>query len=258
MPFSPGNPPVQARRFGERLAFAVARVDPRDEAAHAAIATAWLAGAEPARSDRFLVPHARADFLAGRVAAKSAARILRADLPLPAAFEIRAGGLEPPEIAHVLPGSQVTIAHSGGLGLACVHAATMRCGVDLEAVERDASEAIATQVTAGEIAWARAGGDEEAVRWLLLWTAREARGKSFGTGLLESGRLAPTEAWTAAPPGWRARFLNDDAMIARSVLVGGFVVTAALRPAAEADAIAAWLTEVLDAPGTPPSSGHFV
>jgi phosphopantetheinyl transferase len=245
MPYTPGNPEVQVRVFGMDFAGAIARVDARDALEHRAIAAAWLAGAEHDRAARFVVDHARADFLAGRVAAKSAVRAVRPQAPIPSGWEIRRGEIEQPLLEHVLPGMGVSIAHAGGVGLGFAHPLALRCGVDLEHLSREATDAIASQVTPDEIAWARAGGDEEAVRWMLLWTAREALGKSLGIGLYHPDRLLATEQWTVAAPGWRACFAGDDAMIARSIVAGGFVVTLVLPSSVDAEAIATWLSSAL-------------
>lgn len=243
---SADSPLVREMCFRPGLALAVARVAP-DPATHAAIAARWLSGAEHARSARFVVDHARADFLAGRVAAKTAARTLQPAGPPPHAWEILRGEHQQPLIAHAFPGRAVSLAHSGGVGLALVHDACLRCGVDLERADRGAGDAIATQVAPSEAEWARVGGVEMETRWLLLWTAREAQGKSLGTGLLEPDRLAPTEAWTLTAQGWRARFSGHDEVLVRSVVAGGFVATIVLPAGAESEAMTAWLASTLEA-----------
>lgn len=241
-----GEPRVDVTCLGPEIALAVARVA-TDPLAHPTIASHWLAGAEHARAARFAVDHGRADFLAGRIAAKSAAHALVPDAPAPAHWGIVAGEFEQPLLGATFPGRAVTIAHAGGLGLGLVHAQRWRFGIDLEPVDRDASDVIATQVAESEAAWARAAGEPAAQRprWLLLWTAREAQGKSFGTGLLEPERLRPTLGWTPAPHGWRARLSGDDAMQVRSVVVGGWIVSLVLPAEIDADAIATWLAGAL-------------
>lgn len=214
---------------------------------HAAIGARWLSGAEHDRNSRFAVAHARADFLAGRIAAKTAARILDPH-SLPAAqWEIVPGENHQPRIGHVLRDHAVSLAHAGGLGLGAVFPASVRCGVDLEAADRDAGDVIATQVTPEEAAWARAGGDEQRTRWMLLWTAREAQGKSYGTGLLDPQRLVATRGWTPASHGWRARFAGNDAALVRAVVAGRWVVALVFPAETETDPIARWLAATLSA-----------
>src|SRR5690606_29223663 len=144
-------------------------------------------GNEPARAARFVVDHARADFLAGRIAAKSAVRALRPDAAPPGTWEVAGALHKPPRLPEVFRGLGITLAHSSGVGVALAHPASWRCGVDLEPADRDAGDVIATQVAPAEAAWAHAAADadEQRVRWLVLWTVREALGKSLGTGLLE-------------------------------------------------------------------------
>ena len=84
------------------------------------------------------------------------------------------------------------------------------------------------------------------MRWLVLWTAREALGKSLGTGLLEPGGLAATKAWLQAAHGWRAGFEGEDGVTVRSVVAGGFVVSVVLPPEADTEPPAQWLAQVLE------------
>jgi phosphopantetheinyl transferase len=241
---SADSPEVSVTCVGPRLALALARVG-ADPAMHPAIAAHWLSGTEHARSARFLVDHARADFLAGRVAGKTAVRALVPEAPPPAAWAIMPGENQQPVIARSFPGFAISLAHAGGVGLALVHDLRFRCGIDLERMDRGGGDAIATQVEPAEAEWAQRGGPEMELRWLLLWTAREAQGKSLGTGLLEPERIAPTEAWAPATHGWSARLAGDDSSMVRSVIAGGFVVSLVLPAEVPTDALAAWLAQTL-------------
>ena len=102
-------------------------------------------------------------------------------------------------------------------------------------------------VARDEAAWALAGGDDECLRWLLLWTAREAQGKSHGTGLLEPERIRATSEWQAVADGWTARIAGDASTMVRSVVAGGFVVSLVLPESAPHEAIATWLAQNLRA-----------
>lgn len=236
--------PPRAARFGPALAVGVARVPAAEPALHRALALSWLRGDEHARCARFQVDHGRADFLAGRMAAKAAVQALAATGVAPHDWEIRSGVHHQPGIAHAFPGCGVSIAHADGVGVALAFASPLRCGVDLEPLSRTADDVIATQVTPAEAAWARAGGAAERERWLVLWTAREAQGKSFGTGLLEPDQLRPTAAWVPVAHGWQAQIVGDDDHQVRSVCAAGRIVSLVLPKEIEAEAIAQWLAAV--------------
>jgi len=245
-PSGSGEPRVAVACFGPEVALAVARVT-TEPGSHRTIAARWLAGAEHARAARFAVDHGRADFLAGRVAAKSAAAALVPGGPAAANWEIVAGECEQPLLTTTFPDHAVTIAHADGLGLGLVHARRLRCGIDLEAADRDAGDVIVTQVATTEAGWARAAGgsEEQRQRWLLLWTAREAQGKSLGTGLLEPERLRPTGHWRTATHGWRAQLDGDPAVQVRAIVAGGWIVSLVLPTEVDAEAIATWLASAL-------------
>lgn len=245
-PRAPGVLALDACCVEPSVALGVAHVS-LDAEYHPALEQAWLHGAEHLRAARFAVAHARADYLAGRIAAKHAAATLVSAVPSPSQWEIRPGQFERPGLEHQFPGRAVSIAHADGVGLALIHPRDMRCGIDLEPLDREADDVIATQVTAEEAAWARAGRDAEAqrMRWLLLWTAREALGKGHGTGLLEPERLCATTKWIQDTAGWSAEFAGDETTRVRSVVAGGFVASMVLPVTIDGEPLARRLAAAL-------------
>lgn len=219
--------------------------------AHALLAEAWLEKSELVRSERFLVDHARRDFLAGRIAAKSALEALHKTGRAGHAWEIVSGAWSRPKVRGPVGELAVTLAHAAGFGLAVAHDDRWICGADIESLEHPAVDTIATQVTAAEAAWARAGGDEETARWLALWTAREAFGKLLGTGLGLPEALLPTAEWCDRAGGWTARLAGNESFALQTVR-GATTVASLALPAGSVDpvtaeALHAWLADALRA-----------
>lgn len=205
-------------------AIALAR-PPAAAATCAQLVRDWLRGSELERAAAFKVGHGRRDFLAGRIAAKSALRAL-APATSPLDWEIVRGEWHRPLVRGPVGQLHVTLAHAAGIGLAVAHHSGWACGIDFEPRTRNADEAIASQMSPGEISWAQAAPSPAAQseRWLILWTAREALGKALGCGLMQPERLAPTIDWAPAPHGWTAGFANDDSFSVRVGLTPAFVL----------------------------------
>ncbi len=215
--------------LGDRVTFAVARPDPTNASAPAA-RDGWLRGEELERFARFKVDHARADFLAGRRAAKSALCALHPDTA-PADWELVRGEWRQPLPRGPVSGVAVTLAHSGGTAVAVASEERYAFGIDLETVDREAAAVVRTQVTDAETAWAEAGGADAQVRWMLLWTAREALGKRLRTGLLFPERIPATAIWSEHHGIWTARLAGTAAVEMRAVVAGGFAACLAAPPA---------------------------
>ena len=210
-------------------------------------ATGWLRGEEVLRGNRITHAGVRCDFLLGRMAAKTALSACLPGVP-PAAWEIQRGCWHQPLVRGPAAGLAVTLAHHRGVAVALAYDDRGMAGIDLEPLDRDIQEAVASQVSAGETVWAQAATG--APGWHLLWTAREALGKFMRSGLLRPQVLAATHDWTRCAAGWSAHFAPDDLITARSVVAKEYAVTwalpkASLEPAA-ADALAVWLQAALD------------
>ncbi|WP_442887502.1 4'-phosphopantetheinyl transferase family protein [Congregicoccus parvus] len=192
----------------------------------------WLKEGELERHARFRVQHARDDFLAGRIATKSA---LAAIVPhtQPHAWEIVGGIWRQPCVRGPSAGLAVTLAHADGAAVAVAHDDRWTCGIDLERTTRDAADVVRTQVSPAESAWAEAAPGD-ASRWMLLWTAREAIGKAARTGLLFPETLPATRDWRQEPNGsWRAALGDSDLLSIVAVCSGEWTLSL-LVPSADA------------------------
>jgi 4'-phosphopantetheinyl transferase EntD len=195
-------------------------------------AHSWLKEGELERHARFRVQHARDDFLAGRIATKSA---LAALVPhtQPDAWEIVGGIWRQPCVRGPSAGLAVTLAHADGAAVAVAHDDRWTCGIDLERTTRDAAEIVRTHVSAAESAWAEASPDD-ASRWMLLWTAREAIGKAARTGLLFPETLPATRDWRRETDGsWRAALGASELLSIVAVCSGEWTLSL-LVPSADA------------------------
>jgi 4'-phosphopantetheinyl transferase len=244
MPPPDAPPPVRCvvHRFDVRVgveslpaSIAVARVVD-DAAAHEVLARQWLRPTELTRYRRFLVDSGRRDFLAGRIAAKSALQALAPSTAANVDWEVVSGIWQQPSVRGPIAGLGVTLAHAGGTGVAVAFDDRWAAGVDVESLAHPAIETIRTQVTRKEADWAGAchsctiGWDTEPARWLALWTAREAFGKILGTGLGLPEALLPVIGWTPLEWGWTATLAGNDSF-AIQTFVNRETVTSLVLPA---------------------------
>ncbi|MGH8019063.1 MAG: 4'-phosphopantetheinyl transferase family protein [Opitutaceae bacterium] len=231
-----------------RAVVALARAQPPDLAARAR--EDWLRGEELDRFERFKVEHARGDFLAGRMAAKSALCALAPDTEA-RSWEIVRGLWRQPCVRGPAGGLKVTLAHSAGIAVAVAFDDRWTCGIDLERADRDAAEVVESQVTPEEAAWARASDGDITERWMLLWTAREATGKSFGTGLLFPELLPRTHDWNQRDGVWHAQLADGGLLAIRALAVRGFALSWLLPLAAAESPVVLkalqWLREEMPA-----------
>ena len=156
-------------------------------------------------------PAKKESFLLGRLAAKRAlgALIKEPDLRQ---IVIRAGIYGQPLVQHPRAGAvQVTVSHSHGLAVALAFPAAYPMGIDLETVSAVSAATILGELQASpaELAWLVAAGVDEATACCVLWTAREALGKSMQVGINSPlGILALGEIRNAAAGNWAGRYLN--------------------------------------------------
>jgi acyl transferase domain-containing protein/phosphopantetheinyl transferase (holo-ACP synthase) len=143
---------------------------------------------------RDLPERRKEDWLAGRVAAKDAVRLLlweRGRGPLwPIEVEIPTGADGAPEV--LAPGGldlRVSISHKHGRAVAMV-AEGVDPGVDLETVEARAPELERAAFTERERAWLSQRPEEERDGWSArLWAAKEAAAKRRRTGMKDPRRM---------------------------------------------------------------------
>jgi phosphopantetheinyl transferase len=184
----------------------------------------WLRPNEIERFNQFTVDSGRIDFLAGRVAAKSALCALAPETSA-SDWEIARGLWHQPCPRGPLAGLSVTLAHSAGVAVAIAFDDRWICGVDCEARDRLDVETISGEVSADEAAWARESAGDASSRWLFLWTAREAQGKAKRSGLLFPEALSPTASRSETEHGLQSDLKGNDLLGARCINWNAGVVT---------------------------------
>jgi 4'-phosphopantetheinyl transferase len=195
------------RHAGEerRASFAVA------EAAELQAPAEFLSETELAGFSALRFALKQQGFLLGRLAAKRALGALLAESDL-RRIDIRSGAFGQPLVRHPrAEGIDVTLSHSHGLAVALAYPGESPLGVDLETVSEVAADTILAelQLSATEKAWLAAGTVGEATACGVLWTAREALGKSMKIGLnCPLGILALEHIVSAGAAAWEARYAN--------------------------------------------------
>lgn len=150
-------------------------------------------------------------FLLGRLAAKRALGALLEE-PDPRQIEIRAGIHGQPLVQHPRAGAvEVSVSHSHGLAVALAYPAGYPMGIDLETVAAVSAGVVLGELEASpaELTWLASGGVDAATACCVLWSAREALGKSFRLGLNSPlGILALSEIRPEGEGTWAGRYLN--------------------------------------------------
>ena len=136
----------------------------------------WLTEAEREIHAAWTFPQRRADWLAGRLAAK---RLLREEFGVaPQAWSVGRDGVAPAITGYDLPGTLLSLSHSGGWGAATVSewGTEGSAGIDIQLIRPVHPGLCARVYTPGErhqIA-ARFGAENDPAGMLLLWALKEA------------------------------------------------------------------------------------
>jgi 4'-phosphopantetheinyl transferase len=184
---------------------------------------AWLAAAAATefdeldrRIDEFLAPVEREEYralaadrrrrswLLGRSAAKRAAAAYLGAADLRAMVIARGVFGQPLLRVAEADAPGLSISHAGPLAVAVAHPAGHPLAVDYEEIRASQGDAIASQLTPRELAWA--GRDHP--RLTALWTAKEALSKALRCGLTTPFRLFETIDLVDAPGRVTGRFEN--------------------------------------------------
>lgn len=158
----------------------------------------------------------RQGFLLGRLAAKRALGAMMAE-PDVRHIDIRAGVFGQPLVCHPhADHAHVTVSHAHGIAVALAYPREWPMGLDLEGVGAEAATTILgeLQLSAAEQAWLASELVSAATACGVLWTAREALGKSMQIGLncplgiLALDNIEPVVLDAAATPAWAGRYNN--------------------------------------------------
>ena len=170
-------------------------------------------------------------FLLGRLAAKRALGELLQEPDL-RRIEIRSGVYGQPLVHHPRAGgTHVSVSHSHGLAVALAFPAQYPMGIDLETVAAVSAATIIPELGASppELTWLATGGADDATACCVLWTAREALGKSLQTGLNSPlGVFSLGEIRAAGDGSWVGQYLNFPRCQCLSQVKGGRVLSLAL------------------------------
>ena len=192
---------------------------------------AFLSESEKAQLAGFQFAAKKEGFLLGRLAAKRALGALLAEPDL-RQIEVQSGIYGQPLVRHPRAGTaEVTVSHSHGLAVALAYPAGYPMGIDLETISAVAAEVIIGELEASppELTWLATGGVDAATACCVLWTAREALGKSLKIGLNSPlGMLALAEIRATGEGSWASRYLNFPRCQCLSQVKGGRVLSLAM------------------------------
>ena len=226
------NPQALALRQGDderRACFALA--EDAELQASSALPAALLSEFELARFEELRFPLKRRGFLLGRLAAKRALGALLAE-PDMRRIEIRPGLFGQPMVHHPRVGcAEVTVSHSQGLAVALAYPGEFPMGVDLETVAAGSADTILgeLQISDAEKAWLAARMVGHATACGILWTAREALGKSMKIGLnCPLGVLSLGQIESAGATAWIGQYANFPQFRCLSQEIDGRVLSIAM------------------------------
>ena len=176
-----------------------------------ALPGAMLSDAEQAQFARLRFAPKQQSFLLGRLAAKRALGELLGELDL-RTIEIYNGVFGQPLVRHARAGGiDVTVSHSHGMAVALAYPAEWPAGIDLEMVPAQSVDTVLGElgISAAERAWLDAGTVDRATACGMLWSAREALGKSMKIGLnCPLGILALGEIAAAGSAAWAGTYIH--------------------------------------------------
>jgi len=150
----------------------------------------FLSPSETEQAAGFQFAAKKQGFLLGRLAAKRALGALLEEPDL-RRIEIRSGIYGQPLVQHLR--------------------AECPMGIDLETISAASAEVVLGELEASppELTWLATGGVDPATACCVLWTAREALGKSFKLGLNSPlGILALSEIRPEGEDTWACRYVN--------------------------------------------------
>jgi len=199
----------------------------------------FLSADEKKLSENFKFKAKQESFLLGRLAAKRALGALISEPDL-RRIVIRSGVYGQPLVDHPHAGAaQVTVSHSHGLAVALAFPAAYPMGIDIETVAAVSAPVVLGELGASpaELSWLVSSGVDEATACCVLWTAREALGKTLQIGI--NGPLGILALATIEGTGegrWAGSYANFPQCRCLAQAQGGRVLTLAMPKDAELSA----------------------
>lgn len=203
--------------------------------APAALPETLLSDAEQAQFAALRFAPKRTSFLLGRLAAKRALGALLAEPDL-SRIDIYNGGFGQPLVRHARAGRiDVSVSHSHGVAVALAFPAEWPMGIDLELVPAQSVDTVLAELgaSAAEQAWIDAGAPDRVTACGVLWSAREALGKSMKIGLncplglLALGAIAAAGSAASGTAAWAGTYLHFPQSRCVSQTDGGRVLSIA-------------------------------
>lgn len=191
----------------QRASFVVVEADALESPG--ALPEAMLSDAEQAQFAALRFAPKRHSFLLGRLAAKRALGALLTEPDL-RRIDIYNGVFGQPLVRHARAGGvDVTVSHSHGMAVALAFPAEWPIGIDLERVSAQSADTVLGELdaSAAEQAWIDTGAADRVTACGVLWSAREALGKSMKIGLnCPLGILALGEIAAAGTAAWAGTY----------------------------------------------------
>lgn len=191
----------------------------------------FLGATESAQWNTLRFPQKKRAFLLGRVAAKMTVGALIGETDW-RNIDVRTGVFGQPLVHHVRVESiDVTLSHSNGLAVALAFPGEWPMGIDLESVPAASVAAIMGELQASdaEHAWLASRLVDEPAACGILWSAREAIGKSMKIGLnCPLGILSLSRIQADRQGLWAGRYTNFPQSKCFSEVIDGRVLTLAM------------------------------
>lgn len=219
------------QRGAESRPACFAVVDEAELQARFATPDSFLSASESTYFGALRFPQKKQEFLLGRLAAKMALGALLGE-PDWRRFDIRSGVFGQPLVHHpCVECIEVTVSHSKGLAVALAYPGAWPMGIDLECVPESSAATIIGELeaSAAEHAWLAASAIGAPAACGVLWSAREALGKSMKIGLnCPLGILALGDLQPCGAGAWAGRYTNFPQSKCLSQVIDGWVLTLAM------------------------------
>lgn len=197
--------------------------------------SSYLSPGESARFDSSSVERRRFSFLSGRIAAKSALKGINPALDLTAVDIVEGVFSQPVVHAPDMPGHQVTISHTAGLGGAIAFPEEHPMGLDIESVRPEGDPTIRSQMTEKEKGFHASLPFAPSTGYALVWSMKESLSKVLKCGLMAPFNILELGTMDATQTVILGSFTNFSQYKVLSVVIGDTVVSITLPKRTELD-----------------------